>query len=730
MTEEHNNADPHSSEGGTDAVKKEPVKRLVREVTHPALIPGIGVEDTSRTFPTNWVVLGVAGVFTIGIITWGIVAPESIVTVGQAGLGWVMENFGWLFSLLAIVTVVFMLVLGYGRTGGVRLGADDEKPEFSTVAWVAMLFSAGMGIGLLFWGPAEPLDFFHNVPPGLGGVNEVELADGTVEQVPWGIQPGTRDAMMASIAQSTLHWGPMAWGFYALVGGAIAYAAYRRGRAPLISAILYPIFKEKTEGPIGAVIDIFAILVTLFGTAVTLGLGTLQVAAGVQEVSGIADVGGVGLIIIVTVLTAAFVVSAVSGIKRGIRLLSNINMVLAGIIALIVFVGGPTLFLLNIIPSSIPEFFSEMFRMLARNPAQGEETAAFTSSWTNYYWAWWISWTPFVGMFIAKISRGRTLREFVTVVIIIPSIVSVLWFGIMGGATMYFDELAGGSIFEAYSDPETGGAQTVLYALFSAMQSNLTIFGMQVPIAAVLNFVAMFSIIVFFVTSADSASIVMGSISQRGRPEPKTWVTVTWGVLLGATALVLLLAGGKNALDGLQSIMVVTALPFAIILIGVIISWATELRTDPYMLRQKFAKAAIAQGVRRGIEEHGNAFVFDAAEVEPDEGAGANVDTDDPELTEWWNTATGQLDVVEAAPGSSRAVTAADITRTLEPGRIQPPSAPNPRNLASGEASLTVGESRRHRRVHASGDATTGGGSGSSDASAPDEPKDGGSPEK
>jgi len=688
----------HADDAGDPSAKpkREPVKNLVREVTHPALIPGIGVEDTPRTFPTNWVVLGVAGLAVAGVIAWGLIAPETIVPSGEVLLGFVMGNFSWLFSLVAVVTLVFMLVLGYGRTGGVRLGSDEEKPEFSTVAWVAMLFSAGMGIGLLFWGPAEPLDYMNNVPPGLGGIDTVTLSDGSTHDVPWGIQPGTREAMMASLAQATLHWGPIPWAFYALVGGAIAYAAYRRGRAPLISAILYPIFKEKTEGPIGAVIDIFAILVTLFGTAVTLGLGTLQVSAGIQEVSGIADVGEIGLIAIVTILTGAFVISAVSGVKRGIRLLSNINMVLAGVIALIVFIGGPTLFLLNIIPSSVPEFLSNMFQMLARNAAQGEEAEAFTSTWTNYYWAWWISWTPFVGMFIAKISRGRTLREFVTVVIIVPSIVSVIWFGIMGGATMFYDAQSGGQLFAAYSDPEGGGAQAVLYALFSALQSNLTIFGVQIPIAFVLNLVAMFSIIVFFVTSADSASIVMGSISQRGRPEPTTWVTIMWGILLGGSALVLLLAGGTDALNGLQSIMVVTALPFVIILIGVIISWAVELSTDPYMLRQKFAKAAIAQGVRRGIEEHGDDFVFDAAEVAPDEGAGANVDTDAPELTEWWDTATAQIDVVRAEVPS--AVTAADVARTLEPGRIQPRSAADPRHSASGEASLTVGETRRTRR--------------------------------
>ncbi|WP_301456068.1 BCCT family transporter [Acidipropionibacterium jensenii] len=621
-------------------------------MTHPALIPGIGVEDTPRVFSTNWAVFGIAGVLVLGVVVWGFLAPDSISAAGAASLGWVTDNFGWLFSLLAIATIGFMFVVGYGRTGGIRLGADDESPEFSTVSWIAMLFSAGMGIGLLFWGPAEPLAYFTDVPPGFTA------------------EPGSRDAMLDALAQSILHWGPMAWAFYALVGGAIAYAAYRRGRAPLISAIFRPIFGERTEGWIGAVIDVFAIIVTLFGTGVTLGMGTLQIASGVEVVTGIGPLGNAGLIVIITILTAAFVVSAVSGIKRGIRALSNINMVIAAVIGVFIFIAGPTLFLLNMIPASVSAFFGELWTMLLRNPAQGNDAAAFMASWTNYYWAWWISWTPFVGMFIAKISRGRTLREFVTVVIVVPSIVCIVWFGIMGGTTMLF-ESQGSGIADA------GSPEAILFAVFGAL-----------PFGVVLSVLAMISIILFFVTSADSAAIVMGSMSQRGKPEPSTWVTITWGVLLGAAALALLLAGGQTALSGLQSIMVVSALPFAIIVIGIMISWAKELRTDPYILRYRYARAAIAQGVRRGIAEHGDDFVFEAAEVAADEGAGAGIDTDDPALTEWYETATGQIPIV----------TAQDVTRTLEPGRIQPKGPGDPTHTASGDASLTVGEERRASR--------------------------------
>ncbi|WP_243695040.1 BCCT family transporter [Labedella populi] len=578
---------------------------------HPALIPGIGVEKTGRTFPTNWVVLAIASTLVLAVVIWGFAAPESISAAGGASLGWVTMNFGWLFSALAIAVIIFMLWVGYSRTGGIRLGSDDEKPEYTTVSWIAMLFSAGMGIGLLFWGPAEPLAFFNSPPPG---------------STP---EAGTVNAMNTALAQAFLHWGPMAWGFYALVGGAIAYAAYRRGRSPLISAIFTPIFGSRTEGPLGAVIDVFAIIVTLFGTAVTLGMGALQIGRGVEYVTGIGPLGNGFLILTITILTALFVVSAVSGIKRGIRLLSNINMVLAGIIGVFIFIAGPTLFLLNLIPAAMIDFFRELGTMLVRNPTQGEEASAFMSSWTTYYWAWWISWTPFVGMFIAKISRGRTLREFVTVVIMVPSLVCVVWFGIMGGTTMWLEQ-GGAAISDA------GGSDAVLFAVFD-----------QLPFGAIASVVAMLSIVIFFVTSADSAAIVMGSMSQRGKPEPSTWVTIVWGLLLGAGALALLLAGGETALSGLQSIMVVTALPFAFVVIGIMVSWAKELRTDPYVLRQRFARTAISQGVRRGIEEHGDDFVFGVSEVEAHKGAGAWLDTEDPSLSEWYTTATtGAIDHV------------------------------------------------------------------------------------
>ncbi len=595
-------------------------KRIISELTesnqsvHPALIPGIGVEDTGRKFTTNWWVFAITAVFVAGFILWGVIFPNSLASVSAASLSWVSTNFGWLFSLLTIAVFVFMMLVGYSPTGHIRLGSDDEEPEYSFTSWVAMLFSAGMGIGLLFFGPYEPLEYFLNVPPGFAE------------------DAGTRDAMHSAMAQTMFHWGPMAWAYYALVGGAIAYSAYRRGRSPLISAIFDPIFSDRTKGIFGPVIDIFAIIVTLFGTAVSLGIGALQIARGIEVVAGVGELGNGVIVGIMAVLTVAFIISAVSGIKRGIRALSNANLALALCLGIFVFIAGPTLFLLNFIPSAGVSFFEELGTMLQRSGAEGADAAAFMEGWTTYYWAWWVSWTPFVGMFVAKISRGRTLREFVTVVIVVPSLVCLLWFGVFGGTSMWLEQTSG-----AISDVE--GSQDILFAVLG-----------NLPFGVITSLVAMLSIVIFFITSADSASIVMGSMSQRGRPQPSHWVTIVWGLSLTGIAVTLLVAGGSGSLSALQALVTVSALPFAFVLILMMVAWWRDLQTDPYTIRRKFARVAIAQGVRAGIEEHGDDFVFASGPVEPKHGAGAWLDTEDPQLSEWYEDArTGTIPVIDTA---------------------------------------------------------------------------------
>ena len=635
------------------------LKRAIKKVAvaptppHPGLIPGIGVEETGVAFPTNKVVLAGAVVATLAVIAWAFISPDSLSEAGSTSLAWVTANFGWLFGALAITIAIFMLTVGFGRTGGIRLGADDEEPEFSTGSWISMLFAAGLGIGLLFYGPLEPLTYYLNPSPSQD------------------VEGGTSEAVLPAMAQTILHWGPIAWAFYALVGGAIAYNAYRRGRAPLISALFEPVFPGSTHRVLGRVIDFFAIIVTLFGTAVSLGIGALQIQSGVMLVTGLGELGNVFLVGSIAVLTSLFIASAVSGVKRGIRVLSNTNMILTGALAVFVFIAGPTVYILNFMPASLVEFVRQLGAMLTLSANDGQEAIDFLGSWTTYYWAWWVSWTPFVGMFIAKISRGRTLREFVTTVVLVPSAIVIAWFVVYGSTAIYMTQQG--------EDLQSGGTSEEV--LFQLLQ--------RLPLGMITMVIAMIAVVIFFVTAADSASIVMASMSQGGRPEPARWVTILWGLLLGLIAIALLLAGGQSALSGLQSLMVVSALPFAVIVIGIMIAWAKDLRTDPYLIRRRYARAAIAQGVRRGIDEYGDDFVFGASSVPADEGAGAGFNSADPALTNWY---------IEATTGPIEKVTAEDVRRVLDPGRIQPRGEHVGDRAASGDASLTVGEKASARQ--------------------------------
>lgn len=579
---------------------------------HPALLPGIGVADSDRRFGTDWWVFGAAAVFIVIFVGFGLLAPETLGEAASVSVHWVSNHFGWLFSSLTIMVFVFMLVVGFSAKGRIRLGRDDEKPEFSTFSWVAMMFSAGMGIGLLFFGPYEPLAFFLDQPPAF------DLYEGSIA------------SMRAAMAQTLLHWGPMAWSYYALVGGAIAYSTYRRGRSSVISAIFEPIFHERLKIPFGRVIDIFAILVTLFGTAVSLGLGALQIGRGIEIVGGIGKVGNTVVVALMVVLTIAFIFSAVSGVKRGIRALSNINMMLALGVGVFVFITGPTLFLLDFIPSALIAFFYELGPMLGQFASADTATADFMESWTTYYWAWWVSWTPFVGMFIAKISRGRTLREFVIVVIIVPSIVCLLWFGTLGGTSMWMEA-------HGYTISGADSSQDILFEVLG-----------NLPLPIVLSVIAMLSLVVFYVTSADSASIVMASISEKGKPTPSRAITIIWGVGLSATAITLFLAGGEDALSALQALVTISALPFAVVLLFLMYAWWKDLSSDPLIMRREFAQVAIDEGIRRGIREYGDDFVFSSGPSQPHEGAGAWLDSHDPNLTQWYEEALEAKDEAEA----------------------------------------------------------------------------------
>jgi choline/carnitine/betaine transport len=394
------------------------------------------------------------------------------------------------------------------------------------------------------------------------------------------------------MATTLFHWTLHPWAIYAVVGIAIAYGVFRRGRSQLISSAFIPLIGERrATGTAGRVIDMLAIFATLFGSAASLGLGALQIGSGLEIVGGIGKVGNGVLVGVIAVLTIAFIASAVSGVAKGIQWLSNINMVLALALAVFVFVAGPTIFILDLLPTAVGSYFQDLATMSARTDAAGGDAmATWLSGWTVFYWAWWLSWTPFVGMFIARISRGRTIRQFVTGVLLVPSLVSLVWFAIFGGAAI--DAQRGGT--------DIAGASTTEGQLFGLLET--------MPFAGLTAVVVMALVAIFFVSGADAASIVMGTLSQRGTIHPSKGNVIFWGVATGAVAAVMLTVGGDSALTGLQNITIVAALPFALVMVGLAWALVKDLRDDPMMVRRRYAEAAVEKAVVTGASLHGDDF--------------------------------------------------------------------------------------------------------------------------
>ncbi|MFE6461140.1 BCCT family transporter [Streptomyces cinereoruber] len=523
---------------------------------------------------TDRIVFGVAAVLTVAFVVWGATATESLEDVSSSLLDGLIRDGGWAFMLAASGFVVFALWLAVSRYGRITLGREDEGPEFRTVSWIAMMFSAGMGIGLMFYGVSEPLAHYGTPPPGTHPVDSAER-------------------MQTAMATTLFHWTLHPWAIYAVVGLAIAYSSFRRGRRQTISAVFVPLMGEKRAygGP-GRVIDILAIFATLFGSAASLGLGALQIGSGFEELNWMEKTGTGLLVAIIAVLTVAFVLSAVSGVERGIQWLSNINMVLAAILAVFVFVAGPTIIVLDLLPTSIAACIGDLPQLAGRTEAtSGDNIHDWLGSWTVFYWAWWISWTPFVGMFIARISRGRTIRQFVGGVILVPSTVSLIWFAIFGGTAMKLREQG-----------ELAGEDTPEGQLFGVLQ--------EFPIAGTMSLLVMILVGIFFVSGADAASIVMGTLSQRGSFEPTRPVVVFWGVVTGAVAAIMLLIGDGqgDALAGLQNLTILVAAPFVLVMIGMCVALMRDLRRDPLIVRGEMGEEAVELAVIAGHEKYSGDF--------------------------------------------------------------------------------------------------------------------------
>ena len=574
-------------DGGAESLPdSEEYEQILEELRHAKTEQAVSARR-NRKLTLDKVTFGITGAIAVAFVVWGFVGRDSLSDTSKGALNWVMEYTGWLFMVLASLFVIFVLWLALGKFGNIPLGKDGEKPEYKTVSWVAMMFAAGMGIGLMFYGVAEPLYHYISPPPG--------TVDGR-----------TPAAVQTAMATSIFHWTLHPWAMYAVVGIAMAYGTYRLGRRQLVSAAFTSLFGIRmVEGPVGKFINILAIFATLFGTAASLGLGALQIGSGLTSNGWMGEVGTPILVGIVAILTFCFVASAVSGISRGIQWLSNINMVLAIVLAIIVFVAGPTLFILNLIPSSIGDYARDLAEMSSRTEAVGDDALrSWLTSWTIFYWAWWISWTPFVGLFIARISRGRTIRQFVTGVLLVPSIVSVIWFCIFGGAA-----------FNVQQEADKAGTPGLVTMVNGAPSINFDgalfdlVKNLHMPdwLTGAVIVLAMVLVAIFFITGADAASIVMGSLSSNGAEHPRRGVVIFWGSLTGAVAAVMLLAGGdepSEALSGLQRVTIVAALPFIIVMLLLCFALAKDLRRDPLALRRRLATSVVERAIRTGVEQH------------------------------------------------------------------------------------------------------------------------------
>ncbi|KPV42841.1 glycine betaine uptake BCCT transporter [Alicyclobacillus ferrooxydans] len=478
-------------------------------------------------------------VIVVLFVIWGALAPHQLSAGANYMLSFTTDKFGWFYLIAAFGFLVFTLYLAFGKYGKIRLGADDEEPEYSYVTWFAMLFSAGMGIGLVFWGVAEPID--HYVSP------------------PMGLTPKSSEAATWAERYSFFHWGLQPWAIYAVIGLALAYFNFRKGSKGLISATFYPILGDRVNGSIGKTIDILAVLATVFGVATSLGLGTLQINGGLNALFGVPSTR-ILQISIIAVVTVLFLISATTGLDKGIKILSNTNLIVAAVLLLFTLFLGPTWFLFDTFTSTLGGYLQNLVRMSLRLAPFRPST--WIANWTLFYWAWWIAWAPFVGMFIARVSRGRTIREFVTGVLLVPSLVSFLWFSVFGGTALHLQMFQGVDIASVVQ-------KDMSKALFVVLR--------HLPLGWPLAVIATILIVTFFVTSADSATFVLGMLSSDGSLNPSNRVKVTWGILQSLIAVVLLLSGG---LQGLQTASIVAALPFAVIMIVMCYSLVKALNED------------------------------------------------------------------------------------------------------------------------------------------------------
>jgi glycine betaine transporter len=500
------------------------------------------------------------------VVLWGVLAPASLGAVFDGLLALITVNFGWLYLWVVLGLVVVAALLAVSRYGDLKLGAEDDEPEFSLGSWFAMLFAAGMGIGLVFWGVAEPISHYGAPPPG--------------------IAPHTPEAAAAAMRYSFFHWGLHPWAVYSVVALAIAFFSFRRGKPALISAATESL-PWAWAPRLSVAVNVLAVIATAFGVAASLGIGALQINSGLNAVFGL-PVGVAAQLGIIAVTTALFLGSAVTGVTRGIKWLSSLNLAVAFLLMLALLLLGPTVAIIDTFTNTLGAYVSEFVRMSLRMTPFRD--SGWVGGWTVFYWAWWIAWSPFVGLFIARVSRGRTIREFVAGTVLAPTLAGFAWFSVFGGTALHLEIWQAVPIAEAVK----ADVSTALFAMFDAL-----------PFGALMSVVATLLVLVFFVTSGDSATLVLGMMSTGGDHDPSARVKVVWGLLVAGIAASLLLAGGIKAV---QTATIVFALPFAVVIVLMTAALWRAVRDDWHaeQMRERALRRRLREMVAHSYEDrHG-----------------------------------------------------------------------------------------------------------------------------
>jgi choline/glycine/proline betaine transport protein len=498
-------------------------------------------QETRPRIAVNPPVFFISGALLLAFLAFGVFFSDTASRLLPMILETVSSTFGWLYVLCVAFFIGFSLWLLFSRHASLRLGDDDQQPDFSTVTWFAMLFAAGMGIGLVFYGVAEPM--MHYTSPPTGAARSAEAA-------------------ARALPITFFHWGIHAWSIYALMGLGISFFAYRRQQPLAIRSCFHALLGDRIHGPFGHLVDILAVFGTLFGLATSLGLGAKQISAGLHHLFDLPHSLKTQLLLI-AIITGAATISLVTGVKRGIRRLSELNMLLAALLMLFVFFVGPTGALLRSLFDNIVGYAGELVTRTFSVWVQDKQEAIWTRDWTLFYWGWWIAWAPFVGMFIARISRGRTIRQFILGVLLVPTCVTFAWLTVFGSTAMHL-ELGGGGIAQAVSQD----VSTAIYVMLA-----------KLPLSSVTSLLAAGVVAVFFITSSDSASFVVDMLTSGGHPNPPVWQRIFWATTEGACAAVLL-HSGSGTLKALQAGVVSIGLPFCLVLIFLAFSVLKGLRQE------------------------------------------------------------------------------------------------------------------------------------------------------